>query len=172
MFEKKNEQNSNIQGERLQVVVFKLSGEEFGVDIMHVSEIISVPKTITRVPQAPDFVKGLINLRGKIIVVINLNTRLGFAPQEEDEHSRIVVVEAGESQVGMLVNSVTRVKWLPLSCIEPTPEMIKSKINAEYLVGVGKVEEELLILLNLAKVLGEEEVDELSQLQLDRGLDI
>ena len=163
MFGEISGQDSGVSDEGLQLVVFELSGEEFGVDIMQVSEIIPAPK-ITRIPQAPECVKGLINLRGKIIVVIDLNIRLGFSPKESDELSRIIIVEVGDTVIGMLVNSVKEVMRLPLSSIEPTPEMIKSKINAEYLKGVGKLEDRLLILLNLAKVLGEEEVDELNQL--------
>jgi purine-binding chemotaxis protein CheW len=164
MFEENVENKSSSSSEEpLQLVVFELSGEEFGVDIMQVSEIMSIPK-ITRVPQAPECVKGLINLRGKIIVVIDLNRRLGFSPRERDSLSRIIIVEVGDTTIGMLVNSVNGVLKLPLSSIEPTPDMIKSKINSEYLTGVGKVGNRLLILLNLARVLGEEEIDELKQL--------
>ncbi|HII81515.1 MAG TPA: purine-binding chemotaxis protein CheW [Methanosarcina sp.] len=164
MFEERaDKEGSPLSEEWLHLVVFELSGEEFGVNIMQVSEIMPVSK-ITRVPQAPECVKGLINLRGKIIVVIDLNRRLGFSLRESDSLSRIIIVEVGDTTIGMLVNSVSGVLKLPLSSIEPTPDMIKSKINSEYLTGVGKVGSRLLILLNLARVLGEEEVDELSQL--------
>jgi len=156
-------EDSTLPEELLQLVVFELSGEEFGVDIMQVSEIIPVSK-ITRVPQAPECIKGLINLRGKIIVVIDLNRRLGFSSKERDSLSRIIIVEVRDTMIGMLVNSVSGVLKLPISSVEPTPDMIKSKINAEYLTGVGKKGDRLLILLNLARVLGEEEIDELSQL--------
>ncbi|AKB76362.1 Positive regulator of CheA protein activity (CheW) [Methanosarcina lacustris Z-7289] len=154
---------STLSKESLQLVVFELSGEEFGVDIMQVSEIIPVSK-ITRVPQAPECIKGLINLRGKIIVVIDLNRRLDFSSKERDSLSRIIIVEVRDTMIGMLVNSVSGVLKLPISSVEPTPDMIKSKINTEYLTGVGKKGNRLLILLNLARVLGEEEIDELSQL--------
>lgn len=163
MFEETLEENSRFSEENLHLVTFELSGEEFGVDIMQVSEVIPVPR-ITRIPQAPECVKGLINLRGKILVVIDLNKRLGFSPNETDSLSRIIIVEIKETVIGMLVNSVKEVMLLPPSSIETTPETIKSKINAEYLTGVGKVGNRLLILLNLAKVLGEEEIEELSQL--------
>lgn len=164
MFEERVEKkDSSAAEESLQLVVFELSGEEFGVDIMQVSEIIPVSK-ITRVPQAPECVKGLINLRGKIIVVIDLNRRLGFSPRESDSLSRIIIVEVGDTTIGMLVNSVNGVLKLPFSSTEPTPDMIKSKINSEYLTGVGKVGNRLIILLNLARVLGEEEIEELDKL--------
>lgn len=163
MFEKTLDEDSRSSEENLQLVTFELSGEEFGVDIMQVSEVIPVSR-ITRIPQAPEFIKGLINLRGKILVVIDLNKRLGFATKETDSLSRIIIVEVKDTVTGMLVNSVKEVLHLPLSSIEPPPEMIKSKINTEYLTGVGKIGNRLLILLNLARVLGEEEIEELSEL--------
>lgn len=163
MFEKTLDEDSRFSEENLHLVTFELSGEVFGVDIMQVSEVIPVPR-ITRIPQAPECIKGLINLRGKILVVIDLNKRLGFSSKETDSLSRIIIVEVKDTVIGMLVNSVKEVMNLPLSSIQPPPEMIKSKINAEYLTGVGKVGIRLLILLNLARVLGEEEIEELSEL--------
>lgn len=163
MFEETLKENSRFSQENLHLVAFELSGEEFGVDIMQVSEVIPVPR-ITRIPQAPECIKGLINLRGKILVVIDLNRRLGFSSKETDSLSRIIIVEIRDTVIGMLVNSVKEVIRLPLSSIEPTPEMIKSKINAEYLNGVGKTGNRLLILLNLARVLGEEEIEEFNGL--------
>ena len=163
MFEETLDEGLRLSEENLRLVTFELSGEEFGVDIMQVSEVIPVPR-ITRIPQAPECVKGLINLRGKILVVIDLNKRLEFNSKETDNLSRIIIVEVKDTVIGMLVNSVKEVINLPLSSIQPPPEMIKSKINAEYLIGVGKVGNRLLILLNLVRVLGEEEIEELSEL--------
>jgi purine-binding chemotaxis protein CheW len=168
MFEETLEEDSRFSEENLHLVTFELSGEEFGVDIMQVSEVIPVPR-ITRIPQAPECIKGLINLRGKILVVIDLNKRLGFSSKETDSLSRILIVKVKDTVIGMLVNSVKEVMRLPLSSIEPPPEMIKSKINAEYLTGVGKVGNRLIVLLNLARVLGEEEIEELSQLSADEA---
>lgn len=163
MSEETLDENLRFSEENLHLVIFELSGEEFGVDIMQVSEVTPVPR-ITRIPQAPECIKGLINLRGKILVVIDLNKRLGFPSKETDSMSRIIIVEVKDTVLGMLVNSIKEVMRLSLSSIEPTPEMIKSKINAEYLTGVGKIGNRLLILLNLAKVLGEEEIEELQEL--------
>ena len=97
-------------------------------------------------------------------MVIDLNKRLGFQPKDTGSLSRILIVEVKDTVTGMLVNSVKEVMHLPLSSIEPPPEIIKSKINSEYLTGVGKVGDRLLIILNLAKVLGEEEIEELNEL--------
>jgi len=163
MFEETLGEGSRFSSENLHLVTFELSGEEFGVDIMQVSEVIPVPR-ITRIPQSPEYVEGLINLRGKILVVVDLNKRLEFSSKKTDSLSRIIIVEVKDTVVGMLVNSAKEVMSLPLSSIQPPPEMIKSKINAEYLRGVGKIGNKLLILLNLAKVLGEEEIEELSEL--------
>jgi purine-binding chemotaxis protein CheW len=163
MFEETARESSTFSEKNLQLVIFELSGEEFGVEILQVSEIIPVSR-ITSIPQAPECIKGLINLRGKIVVVIDLNKRLGFSSKETDSLSKIIIMEVRGTVIGMLVNSVTEILRLPLSSIEPTPEIIKSKINAEYLTGVGKVGNRIIVLLNLARVLGEEEIDELNDL--------
>jgi purine-binding chemotaxis protein CheW len=163
MLEEAVRESSTFSEKNLQLVIFELSGEEFGVEILQVSEIIPVSR-ITSIPQAPECIKGLINLRGKIVVVIDLNKRLGFSSKETDSLSKIIIMEVRGTVIGMLVNSVTEILRLPLSSIEPTPEIIKSKINAEYLTGVGKVGNRIIVLLNLTRVLGEEEIDELNDL--------
>ncbi|MCK5659835.1 MAG: chemotaxis protein CheW, partial [Methanosarcinales archaeon] len=112
--------------------------------------------------QSPEYVEGIINLRGKIIVVINLDTRFKIDSKEVDDNSRIIVVEIGETVVGMIVDSVSEVIRLPASNVEPAPEMITTKIHADYLQGVGKMDERLLILLDLEKVLSDEEMAHVS----------
>lgn len=150
-------------GDLLQLVIFQLGVEEFGVEIMQVQEIIRMPD-ITRIPQSPEYVEGVINLRGKIIVVINLDTRFGLELKELDENSRIIIVEVGGSVVGMIVDSVSEVLRLPAANVEPAPEIIKAKIHADYLKGVGKLDDRLLILLDLEKVLTEEEMTHVSSI--------
>lgn len=141
--------------ELLQLVVFQLGEEEFGLEIMQVQEIIRIPE-ITRIPHSPDYVKGVINLRGKIITVINLDTRFGMEQKLHDDNSRIIVAEVDENVVGMVVDSVSEVLRLPLSTVEPVPEIISTKINANYLKGVGKLEDRMLILLDITKVVMED----------------
>ena len=141
----------------LQLVIFQLGGEEFGVEIMQVQEIIRMPD-ITRIPQSPEYMEGVINLRGKIIVVINLDNRFDLCSKERDDDSRIVIVEVGDNVVGMIVDSVSEVLRLPTSNVEPAPEIISTKIRADYLKGVGKLDDRLLILLDLEKVLSDEEM--------------
>jgi purine-binding chemotaxis protein CheW len=141
----------------LQLVIFQLGGEEFGVEIMQVQEIIRMPD-ITRIPQSPEYVEGVINLRGKIIVVINLDNRFELHSKERDDDSRIVIVEVGDNVVGMIVDSVSEVLRLSTSNVEPAPEIISAKIKADYLKGVGKLDDRLLILLDLERVLSDEEM--------------
>ncbi|MCQ6962375.1 chemotaxis protein CheW [Methanolobus chelungpuianus] len=147
----------------LQLVVFELGGEEFGVEIMNVQEIIRMPE-MTQIPQSPDFVEGVINLRGRIIVVVNLSKRFNLQSRVADENSRIIVVEVGKTVVGMIVDSVNEVLRIPKSGVEPAPELVMSKVSKNYLKGVGKIDKRLLILLDLARVLTLEEVAEISNL--------
>src|SRR5512136_2753016 len=113
-------------GDELQLVVFNIGPEEFGVEIMNVQEIIRMTN-ITKIPQASGFVKGIINLRGKIIVVINLNVIMGMASKENDENTRIIVADIGETVMGFIVDSVSEVIRLPSSSVEPAPAVIASK---------------------------------------------
>ena len=145
----------------LQLVIFQLGGEEFGVEIMQVQEIIRMPE-ITRIPQSPEYVEGVINLRGKIIVVINLDTRFGLNSKELDDDSRIIIVEVGDNVVGMVVDSVSEVLRLSTSNVEQAPEIISTKIRADYLKGVGKLDDRLLILLDLERVLSDEEMSQVA----------
>lgn len=161
--EYEQENGAGTEDKNLQLVAFNLGDEEFGVDIMQVQEIIRMQE-VTRIPQAPDFVKGVINIRGKIIVVVSLDKCLGLESKETDEHSRIIVVEVGGSVVGMVVDSVSEILSIQESSIEPAPDIIASKINADYLKGVGKLENRLLILLDLEKILTEDQVNQISQL--------
>jgi len=147
----------------LQLVVFELGGEEFGVEIMNVQEIIRMPE-MTQIPHSPDFVEGVINLRGRIIVVVNLSKRFNMRSKATDENFRIIVVEIGNAVVGMIVDSVNEVLRIPASNVEPAPELVTSKVSRNYLKGVGKIDKRLLILLDLARVMTVEEVDEITNL--------
>lgn len=145
-----------------QFVVFALGGEEYGVNIQDVREIVKTGE-ITMVPNAPEFIRGIINLRGKIVVVIDLEKRFLLQREEEYTGKHIIIAEIGESTYGMMVDEVTEVLRMPEKDIKPAPPIITKKINVDYLMGVGSVEERLLILLDLVKVLSEEELIELSE---------
>ena len=133
-------------------VIFRLGDKEFGVDVMNIKEIVKVP-TITRVPRSPDFVEGIINLKGSLTTVINLRKRLGFEPKLVDADSRIIVAEMEDTPVGILVDAAIGVSRIRISDIEATPELVNTNISKEYLKGVGKVENRLITLLDLKQVL-------------------
>ncbi|MCD5409797.1 MAG: chemotaxis protein CheW [Methanocellales archaeon] len=143
-----------------QLVVFKLGGEDFGVDISQVREIIR-KGTITVVPSAPEFVKGVINLRGQITTIIDLRKKLGLAEKAdgEEQQERVIVVEVGKNTVGMAVDAVTEVTYLSETDIDEVPAMVKENIGTEYLKGVGKLPNRLLILIDLKRVLHRKEID-------------
>lgn len=144
-------------GEERQIVVFSLGSEEFGVRINEVREIIRAGE-ITRMPNTAPYVRGVINLRGSIIVVIDLAMRLGLPTRQDDTNTRIIVIEIGQSIVGMVVDSATEVLRLPGSSVQPPPPVITERIDANYIEGVGIIKDRLLILLDLAKVLESHEV--------------
>ncbi len=154
---------SGTQGEhggddQLQLVTFEVAGEEFAVDILAVQEINRM-MALTRVPQSPPEVEGVINLRGKIIPVLDLRKRFGLDASERTEHNRIVVVEVHGRVIGFIVDRVHEVLRIPSSIVEPAPQMVCS-INSEFIAGVGKLEDRLLILLDLSRLFDARTVDE------------
>lgn len=137
-------------GDQLQLVTFGLGEEEFGVDILAVQEINRMME-LTRVPQSPTEVEGVINLRGKIIPVLDLRKRFRLAGKEANEHSRIVVVEVHGRVLGFIVDRVHEVLRIERGIVEPAPQMVCS-IDSDFIAGVGKLEDRLLILLDLEKL--------------------
>ena len=143
-----------------QLVTFGLGSEEFGVDIMRVQEIIRIPP-ITRVPKAPPYVEGVINLRGNVIPVISLRTRFGLEPVEETDLSRIIVLQVEKKVYGIRVDAVTEVLRLAAASIEPPPTVALG-MDSQFIRGVGKIGERLLILLDLDNIMGRETKHEFS----------
>ncbi len=142
-----SEQNNQQSG---QYVSFKLHGEEYGVPILSVHEIIRY-ETVTRVPQSMDFIDGVLNLRGRVIPVVNLRKKFGLPEREIDNATRIMVVDVNSRVVGMVVDEVCEVQDIHEEEISPAPPL-GAKINTEYITGMGKVGERLMILLNLNKI--------------------
>ena len=153
------EVQSQFQEEQ-QLVVFRLGIEEYGVDILQVQEIKRM-LDITRVPKAPGFIEGVINLRGQIIPVLDLRRRFGFPTAERTPDSRIIVVNIDDLVIGLIVDTVLEVISLPKEAISPAPALVTG-INNDFLAGIGDLGERLLIILNLEKILA---VDELGDLQ-------
>jgi purine-binding chemotaxis protein CheW len=151
--------------ETVQVVSFKLGSEEYGVEIAQVQEINRMV-AVTHVPRAPQFMEGVINLRGQLIPIIDLRTRFGMKRAEHTKNTRIVVTEIGAKRVGMVVDSVSEVLRLPVDAIEDAPDMITG-VDTEYIRGVGKIEDRLIILLDLAKIITGAEKRELEAADVD-----
>jgi purine-binding chemotaxis protein CheW len=148
-----NQKNTN--SELLQLVSFLIGNEEYGVDILYVQEINRMIQ-ITKVPNAPGFVDGVINLRGRVIPVIDLRSRLNIPKKEHDKNTRIIVVEVNNKTVGFIVDAVNEVLRIPKNITEAPPELV-SGVNSEYIKAVGKLEDRLLILLDLEKILSTEQ---------------
>ncbi|MCR4397921.1 MAG: chemotaxis protein CheW [Firmicutes bacterium] len=142
-----------------QLVVFGIANELYGVDIAAVREIITMQR-ITRVPRTPDFVEGIINLRGKVIPVIDLRKRFRLGVAEENKETRIVVVEIQGNTIGMVVDSVSEVLRISGDVLEP-PSPVIVGVDSEYIQAVAKVEDRLIILLDMEKVLNRQEQVEL-----------
>jgi purine-binding chemotaxis protein CheW len=149
-------------GSLLQLVTFTISNEEFGLDILGVQEIIRTME-ITRIPRAPKFVEGVINLRGKVIPIIDLRRRFGMESKAHDSQTRIIVVEINAMIIGFVVDSVSEVLRISSSTVEPPPAVV-SGIESEYISGVGKLEDRLLILIDLDKLLSDAEKGAMSSL--------
>lgn len=143
-----------------QYVIFKLGNEYYGVNIVAVESIIKVQE-ITKMPHVPSFVEGITNLRGAVIPVIDLRKRFDLPQGEETKDTRIVVVEMGNITAGMVVDAVTEVVHVAAENIEPPSPMV-STVDTAFITGIAKVDQRLIILLDLRKVLT---VDERENLQ-------
>lgn len=159
----KNEERKGSTEKILQLVGFKVENEEFAVDILSVQEIIKMQQ-ITEVPNSPEFVEGIINLRGKVIPVIDIRTRLGLEKKEFGSTTRIIVIEVSSKIVGFVVDEVTEVIRISSSIIEAPPAMVGG-ISSNYITAIGKMEDRLLILLDLDKTLSEDEKEQLGDLE-------
>jgi purine-binding chemotaxis protein CheW len=144
----------------IQLVTFSIGEEEFGVDILQVQEIIRTME-ITNVPRAPEFVEGVINLRGKVIPIVDMRSRFGLESKKHDKYTRIIVIENDMIIVGFVVDSVSEVLRLPATQVQPPPPVVAG-MDSDYIDGVGKLEDRLLILLNLDSLLDNEEKEALS----------
>ncbi|MBO8168570.1 MAG: purine-binding chemotaxis protein CheW [Thermoanaerobacteraceae bacterium] len=139
-----------------QFVIFRLGEEEYGISILTVKEITEYKKT-TKVPNTPDFINGIINLRGSIIPVIDLKKRFGLGCEEINSSNRVIIANVGEKQVGFIVDEASQVISLDNKDIEKPPEIV-SGIDRKYVIGVGKLsDEKIIILLDLAKLFSDED---------------
>ena len=157
-------QTQTIQQDEQQLMVFDLADEGFGVDISAVREIIRLQE-ITQVPRTPEFVEGVINLRGKVIPVIDLRKRFGLTVEVESQDNRIVVVVIGDQDIGVIVDAVKEVLRIPTDSVEP-PASVITTADSVYILGIAKLDSRLIILLDLQKVLTEDEHGALWEMEL------
>ena len=150
----------------IQLIVFNLGDEEFGADISQVREII-LRGIITPIPDSPEFIRGVTNVRGEITVVIDLKARF-FLPIERNIKSRhIIITEQDKNLYGLMVDEVTEVLRIPKKDIKPTPELV-TRIDRTYIKGVITLEDRLILLIDLDKVLSEEELERLATLSQEQ----
>jgi purine-binding chemotaxis protein CheW len=138
-----------------QMVVFELGSEHFGVNISKVESIIKM-QPITQLPNTPEFVEGVTNLRGKVLPVIDLRKRFNFAAQEASQESHIIVVSVNDMEVGMIVDEVSEVVTVPESAVEAAPA-ITTGVDSAFITGIAKLDGRLVILLDLDHVLATQE---------------
>lgn len=155
------EKKTENKNKEIKVIVFRLDTEEYGVDVQQVKSIERM-EYITRVPNTPSFVKGVINLRGVIIPIIDLRNRFGIEEKAYGEATRIIIVHIEEMEVGLIVDAANDVIDISEGQIEPPPKVVGG-VEAVYLRGVAKLTERLLILLNLDKVLNSEEMKQIAK---------
>ncbi len=148
-----------------QLVVFSLANEHYGVDIGTVEGIVNM-LPITAVPDAPEFIDGVTNLRGEVLPVMDLRKRFGLQVREATKETRIVVVEMEGSKVGMVVDSVSEVLRVDEEAIEP-PSPVMTSVDSAFITGIAKIDDRLVILVNLAKLLSTGELVQAEALQAE-----
>ncbi len=145
-----------------QIVSFRLANEEYGIDIMRVQEIILMGQ-ITCMPEVPDYICGLINLRGHVIPIVDLRRRFGLPAADNDEHTRIIVVNVNRQTIGIVVDAVNEVLRVNPDQGEPPPSSVAG-IDHDYILALIKFDEKLLILLSIENVLSNEEKAKLAEI--------
>jgi len=142
-------------------LTFRVDKEEYGIEIEHVTEIIGIQR-ITDLPDTPEFVKGVINLRGRVIPVIDVRRRFGFEEREYDERTCIIVVNINNIAVGLIVDSVREVMDIPSEQIDPPPAITKGS-QSRFIQGLGKIEEKVIIVLDINMLLFENELNQIAE---------
>ncbi len=139
----------------------KLGNEVYGINIQHVTDIIELQK-ITEVPDMPDYVKGVINLRGQVIPVIDLRLRFRMEAREYDDRTVITVVQMKKNSIGFIIDTATEVQEIPAKNIDPPPKFQGENAKEKFIQGLGKIDTEVIILLDMEKLVGEAELEAIS----------
>ena len=165
-----------LEQEIKQLIIFELGNEEFATSIEQIREIVGMMQ-ITHMPNVPDFIEGIINLRGTILPIIDLKKRLELPITDDIKETKTIMwveLNDGEHQVGMIVDKVTEVIEIPFQAIDDTPWLITSEVDTEYISGVAKIGEDgerLLILLDLSMILTHKEKVQLNNRMSEDSLD-
>lgn len=149
------------QGELIQLVSFKLADEEYGVEVLRVREIIRMP-SITKMPNSPGYVEGVINLRGKVIPIISMRKRFGLMENGYDSHTRIMVMDVAGGLNGFIVDGVSEVIRIQSGDIQPPPGMVSGNSNQDFITGVFNHQERMLIIMDVDRMFSDEERDSFS----------
>ncbi len=155
-----NQPDEKINDSVLRWVTFRLADEVYGIDVMQVQEVLRVTE-IAPVPGAPDYVLGIINLRGNVVTVVDTRRRFGLMPKESDDVSRVVIIETNKQIFGILVDSVAEVVDVAKSDIETAPN-VGNEESSRYIKGVTTINSQLLILVDLNNLITEEEWEDMS----------
>jgi len=155
-----SETAADVHDQVLQWVTFRLGNETYGINVLEVREVLRV-SDITPVPGVPAYVLGIINLRGNVVTVLDTRQRFGLEAKGRDELSRVVIIEINEQVVGLLVDSVAEVVYLRASEVEPAPN-VGSEETAKYIQGVHSRDNELLILIDVGRLIADEEWTEIA----------
>lgn len=153
-----NSLNAQSNNEIIQWVTFKLGDEKYGINVMQVQEVIRLTE-IAPVPGAPDYVMGIVNLRGNVVTVIDTRKRFGLFGKEPDDSTRIVIVEVDKQVIGILVDSVAEVMNISTADIETSPNLGEDNESSKYIQGVFSEGDEILILIDINKLLSEQELE-------------
>lgn len=146
-----------------QFISFTVGEEEYGLELLEVKEVIRA-REITWLPRAPSFIKGIINLRGDVIPIIDLRDKFGLDSRADSEATRVIVVEVDGRLTGLVVDSASQVVRIPADCIDPPPP-IRTAFSGDFITGIGKLDDRLVVLLNADAILTGEERDELAKLE-------
>ena len=158
-------QIKEISRDKKQYVIFYLADKKFGVDINQTKEILS-NTNLTFVPDSPDFISGIINLRGSVVPVVDLKLRLNINGEKKEKEEKIIIIELNDLTAGMLVDEVKEIEPLTKENIVELPDLAK-KVNSDYIEGVGRAgdDDELLLLLDLTNILSNHEIEELKKVE-------
>ena len=158
------EDDEDVDNQSNKYLMFKLGDEEYGIDITRITAIEELPQ-ITAIPDMPNFVKGVINLRGKVIPAVDLRLRFGLEEREYDDRTCIVIVSVNESTIGLIVDIVSEVHEISKNDIGPPPSFKSSSGKEQYIDGLAKKGEEVKIILDVEKIISNEDNTILKQIE-------